>query len=103
MTCQIRNLNAFTWNSPLQGSQSMADYKLTTEEIVDDGISRTVGIYEPVGESEPCIHGFSVISILETPEDSADLIQKKVENYMKNKLMKCFDLFSGCVLRHEVN
>lgn len=78
MTCQIMNLHAFTWNGPLEGSQITADYKLTTEEIVDDGISCTVGIYKPVGESEPCIYGLSVISILETPKDSADLKKEKV-------------------------
>lgn len=72
MTCQIMNFHAFMRNGPLEGSQKKADYKLTAEEIVDDGISCTVGIYEPVGESEPRIHGLSVISIPETPKDSAD-------------------------------
>lgn len=66
------NLHAFTWNGPLEGGQITADCKLTTEEIVDDGIRRTVGIYKPVGESEPRIDSLSVISILETPKDSAD-------------------------------
>lgn len=56
----------------LEGSKIMTNHKLTAQEIVDDRISRTVGIYEPVGEGEPCIHSLSVISILETPKDSAE-------------------------------
>lgn len=60
-----------TWGQ--QRTQITGDSKLTTEEIVDDGISSTVGVYEPMGESEPRIHGLSVISILETPENPADL------------------------------
>lgn len=75
MMCQIMNLHAFIWNVLPEGSH-ITDYKLTAEEIVDDGISRTVGIYKPVGESEPCIHGLSVISILETPQNSADFKQE---------------------------
>lgn len=43
-------------NCPSEGSNELiklvlkdqAGYKLTTEEIVDDGICCTVGIYEPV-------------------------------------------------------
>lgn len=73
--CMLVQWHARLWictlsRETLEGSQSTADYKLTTEEVVDDGISRTVGIYEPVGEREPCVHSLSVISILETPKDS---------------------------------
>lgn len=48
-----------------------AGYKLTTEEIVDYGIRCTVGIYEPMWESEPRIHCLSVIGVLEGAKDSA--------------------------------
>lgn len=70
-----KNLHALIWICPLEGSEEprlKADYKLTAEKIVDDGISCTVSIYQPVGESEPGIHGLSVVSILETPKHSAD-------------------------------
>lgn len=47
------------------------DYKLTTQEVVDDGVCCTVGIYEPMWESEPSIHCFSIICVFEGPKDSA--------------------------------
>lgn len=43
---------------------------LTTEEIIDDGVSRTVGIYKPVGEGEPGIHCLSVVCVLESAKHS---------------------------------
>lgn len=45
--------------------------RLTTEEIIDDGISRTVGVYQPVREGEPGVHRLPVVGVLKRPEDSA--------------------------------
>lgn len=59
------------WRTHTTGLSGEAGYKLTAEEIVDDRICCTVGVYEPVWESEPCIHCLPVISVLESPKDSA--------------------------------
>lgn len=48
-----------------------AGCRLTTEEIIDDRICCTVGVYEPVWEGEPRIHRLSVVSVLKRPKDSA--------------------------------
>lgn len=55
-----------------------AGYKLTTEEVVDDRICCTVGIYEPMWESEPRIHCLSVICVLESPKNSAGKVHDMV-------------------------
>lgn len=41
---------------------------LTTEEVVDDGVGRAVGVHQPVGEGETGIHGFAVAGLVEHPE-----------------------------------
>lgn len=68
------------WNVTLYAQQSSAynfkharleGRRLTTEEIIDDGICCTVGVNEPVWEGKPGVHRLSVIRVLKRPEDSA--------------------------------
>lgn len=61
-----------------------ADYKRTAEEIVDDWICCTVGIYQPMWESKPCIHCLSVICVPECPKDSEiKMNANKINNLLK--------------------
>lgn len=64
-------LNALHTTVQRRQFQTGKGWKLTTEEIIDDRICCTVGVYQPVWEGKPGVHRLSVIRVLKCPEDSA--------------------------------
>lgn len=44
---------------------------LTTEEVVDDRVGRTVGVHQPVGEGEAGVDSFPVAGLAKHPKHSS--------------------------------